>query len=133
MVLAIAASEGGELLIVPLLMYLIAMIYLIRLLLWNSFGKEVYQISKNKIYHYNDYGFFKENITFREFKKLRLGVFDKKVGKVYFSLDKINERNDAFLLFIRLDEFEIQSVLAVDVEELKTVVLEANSAMQRFQ
>lgn len=35
--------------------------YLIRLVLWNKCGKEVFMVSKGRFIHYNDYKYFKDN------------------------------------------------------------------------
>ncbi|WP_310991560.1 hypothetical protein [Aequorivita marina] len=48
-------------------------IYFLRKLLWNTLGKEVYQISNNKVtYHYN-YWVFNDNKQVTAFDKLKLG------------------------------------------------------------
>lgn len=47
-------------------------IYLLRLALWNKYGKEVFVIEKNKFRHYNDYKYFKDNSKEIEYKKLEV-------------------------------------------------------------
>lgn len=37
-------------------------IYFLRLFLWNSFGKEVFEIQKDRVRHYTDYHFFKDEL-----------------------------------------------------------------------
>lgn len=46
--LTIIFSNGGKILIIPLLIYAAASVYFVRLLLWNSMGKEVYKLQKEK-------------------------------------------------------------------------------------
>ncbi len=36
--------------------------FVLKLFLWNTFGKEVFEIEENKILHYTDYRFFKDNL-----------------------------------------------------------------------
>lgn len=43
--------------------------YLIRLVLWNKYGKEVFIAAKGRFIHYNDYKYFKDNYKEIELSK----------------------------------------------------------------
>ena len=133
MILAIISSDDGEIFIIPLLIYVASLIYLGRLLLWNSRGQEVYKISKGQIKYYYDYGLFKDNENTFKFNLFTLGVLDKKNNDVYFSFnDNINERIKEGFLLISLNEDDIESTLSIDINDLAQVIKNIDSKSKDF-
>ena len=53
-------------------------VYLLRLLLWNKFGKEVFLITKDKFVSYNDYKFFRDNYHSMPFSLLRFYIVENR-------------------------------------------------------
>ncbi|MFA5620919.1 MAG: hypothetical protein WDA08_11495 [Weeksellaceae bacterium] len=130
--MAIISSEDGKKFIIPLLIYIASAIYLSRLLLWNSRGKEVYKISKGQITYYYDYGLFKDNENTRKFNLLTLGVLDKRNNDVHFSLDKIRTKAKEGNLLISLDEVDIESTLPLEMNNLVQIIKEADPKIKDF-
>lgn len=130
--MAIISSEDGKIFIIPLLIYIASAIYLSRLLLWNSQGKEVYKISKGQITYYYDYGLFKDNENTRKFNLLTLGVLDKRNNDVHFSLDKIRTKAKEGNLLISLDEEDIESTLPIEINNLVQVIKEIDPKIKDF-
>lgn len=130
--MAIISSEDGKIFIVPLLIYIASAIYLSRLLLWNSRGKEVYKLSKGQISYYYDYGLFKDNENTKKFNLLTFGVLDKNNNDVYFSFDKINNKIKEGYLLISLDEEDVESTLPIEISSLVQVIKKVDMKIKDF-
>jgi hypothetical protein len=48
--------------------------YLLRLYLWNRYGKETFILQKDKLISYNDYKFFKDNYQEMYYKSIRICI-----------------------------------------------------------
>lgn len=130
--LTIIFSEGEKILIIPLLFYAAGSVYFVRLLLWNSMGKEVYKITKGKINYYYDYGWFKDTKTEEEFNILTFGILDSLNDEVYFSFDNLNSKSTEGVLLISLDESDIESMISQKITDLIQKINEIESSVNNF-
>ncbi|TNE28694.1 MAG: hypothetical protein EP346_08390 [Bacteroidetes bacterium] len=88
--------------------------YLLRLILWNAFGKEVYTFEKETVIYYADYKWFKDNR--KEFYAENL------IYKVVHTEEKLG--------FLQLNDGKTQhtSSLPVTIDELYKVIKDVESS-----
>ncbi|WP_029906563.1 hypothetical protein [Prevotella sp. 10(H)] len=73
--------------------------YLLRLYLWNRYGREIFIINKESLEHYFDYKLFKDNRKEIRYNKL----------KIYYSFE--DKLNDASLLREEICKKEVSSII----------------------
>lgn len=83
--------------------------YLLRLILWNAFGKEVYEIHKNTINYHSDYKWFKDN--------------KKQFQRDTLSHKLIESQDDLGFLHLEDGTTEHTSSLAVSIDQLHKIMV----------
>lgn len=80
-ILFINELEIGFGYLITLFIFIGSSLFFFRIYLWNTYGKEIYQIEKNKISYFYDYRLFKDNRKKISFKRLEIA---------YYKLDDLN-------------------------------------------
>lgn len=81
---------------------------MLRISLWNTFGKEIIKISGNKLNYIADYKWFKDKI--KEFNFENINFYLNKVGY---------EEDNKAVLIIKFDkETVLETVTKIDIENL---------------
>ncbi|MCK4920279.1 MAG: hypothetical protein KAS71_04485 [Bacteroidales bacterium] len=66
--------------------------YIVRLFLWNTYGKEIIEINNDSIHYYVDYKLFKESAKSIKKNNFQIGIIKNKInpnaGKLYIKNDK---------------------------------------------
>ncbi|WP_107037552.1 hypothetical protein [Brumimicrobium mesophilum] len=90
--------------------------YLLRIALWNTFGKEVIEISNTQINYIADYGWFKDG-------KKHIDILESKSDPIVFEIRKIGyEEELKGALTITLNEKSIFCVTKMDIPEIEEVI-----------
>jgi len=79
----------------------------LKMFLWNSFGKEVFEIDKEKIFHYTDYRFFKDKLLEQDrgtnIRFERMSVFLNQIEKESALLDAKEDFEKQDFVFVISD------------------------------
>ena len=101
--------------------------YLLRLYLWNQYGKEVFIIQQNDLISYYDYKYFKDNYRKEHFESIRI-YFTHKGRKVNASksLDNIEEIKSKYsIICFNLNGKDIKSIGKIPVEVIINIAKKA--------
>jgi len=86
--------------------------YLLRVFLWNSYGKEVISFNQNNVIYEADYKWFKDG------KKI------KDIDSPNYSIRSIGYEDENFgSLVISSDQYSIESVIKMPTEQLEDLIL----------
>lgn len=107
--------------------------FLFRLLLWNTYGKEIYTISKNEFTAINDYGWFKDN------NRIISGY--NEIAVMYSPVEKPHELNTLnrnsyfdkkidYVISFYIDEEPFVSVVKVHAADLEKFSTEIETLIQ---
>lgn len=103
-------SEVSEGAIIGAIVVTLILLFITRLFLWNTFGKEVFEITDYKLRHYNDYRFFQDELLNVEVSSSTIFTYEKFLNSDSKSdvLDDL-ERNISkeYYLVIRQDDKEL--------------------------
>lgn len=111
----LAVRTGGEIKFGIIIFYLILWlsgVYIVRLMLWNIYGKEVFKKSGETIYYYSDYKLVKDN--FKKFDINESKVFlksSKLYGDIFYHI-LIVSNNDSFNSSIKIQEKDVDFIKA---------------------
>lgn len=89
-------------------------IYLLRLYLWNKFGKEIFIIERDSLTHYYDYKFFKEGRQEYKFKRIEVFFLTKK-NKLYSISQQYNHKEKLSPICFLLDDDLLQSKIELPI------------------
>jgi len=92
--------------------------YLLRISLWNTFGKEVIRIGQEKITYEADYGWFKGNRKEIPVENLRCSI---KPGEY--------EHKDKGVLIFESDQSQIECVALVPMIELEALIVDLSNIL----
>ena len=97
--------------------------YLFRLLIWNSYGRELYIISNNELTSVNDFKWFKDNQRTTPFSDLKIMFADADRPSETFNLtkhetEKARAGKEYIIIFI-VDDATLASVVKINAEHLK--------------
>ena len=88
-------------------------IYMLRITLWNTFGKEVIIFNNSKVTYTADYGWFKDSLK------------SKVINSISFSILNVGyEEDNTGVLFIGDKESNIESVAKLPINELEDLIKE---------
>ena len=106
--------------VLTLVIFLGSSAFFTRLFLWNKYGKEIYEIKKDKIIYFYDYKFFKDNRQEFLTESLRIGFFKEKNSNKLIILDPTSEEvnEGCYLAFVSDDDY-IKSNIPISYQELK--------------
>jgi len=119
----IISSEYGGISFGFLLACLIVWIpggYLLRLGLWNKYGREVFVVEKKKFTHYNDYKYFKDNYKEKDYNEIEIGEA--------FNIGEENDRHSAYIIVSLDGEVAVHSHKKIPV----SVIKEINESLVRY-
>lgn len=89
-------------------------IYLLRLYLWNKFGKEIFIIEHDSLTHYYDYKYFKEGGKEYKFKRIEVFFLTKK-DKLYSISQQYNHKERLSPICFLLDDDLLQSKIELPI------------------
>lgn len=87
--------------------------YLLRLTLWNTFGKELLIFNENQISYIIDYGWFKDSLKTKEIASKTYSI--KQIGY---------DDDDEGVLVIENDNEKIECVTKISINEIKQLIIE---------
>lgn len=98
-----------------LVVYGVLGFYLLRLALWNTYGKEKITISKNSINYFVDYGWFKDRIK-----------QSKTEAPITFSINPIGHTDKRGRLVIGQNDTAINSAIRMPLPQLQELISKLN-------
>ncbi|KQN38179.1 hypothetical protein ASE92_01720 [Pedobacter sp. Leaf41] len=90
--------------------------YLLRISLWNSYGKEIIEISGNKVSYIADYGLFKDNVKELSTENLRFSIIPK-------------DNSEVGVMLFKSDQSQIESVIQLPISELEFLSIDIATAI----
>ena len=114
---ALLGIKGGRVFPLDLLLVVLCSGYLVRLYLWNKYGREVFIINKNEFVMYYDYKLFKDSYRKLYFNSIQVyfeynGVLMNISKGICCSRDeKCNS-----IIYFKLDDKEIKSIGEIPIE-----------------
>jgi len=116
-----------EAIFIPFIIFWGVAIYLLRLYLWNSIGKEVYVIGNGKFYRYFGYKYFKDGRRILEYESIKAKALTSadESKKDYEVLDKSEDRFLGYIEF-NIDEEVVISQIKLDDADLIKLVDQIN-------
>lgn len=112
--------------LIPWSIALFVSIYLLRLFLWNKYGREVFIIKKQIFVHYYDYKLFKDNRTEIKFKNLDV-YFSSRKGNLISINENYGKLPSSSAIYFSLDE----NVLESKIELPTTDIIKIGKAVSR--
>ena len=111
--------NGGEfkfINLVYLLLFGLLFFYMLRISLWNTYGKEIINISKNKLKYTVDYNWFKDKIKEFDYENIT------------FTLSKIgyDEDNKGVLVFDFNNGTVLETVTKIDINDINDLISNLN-------
>lgn len=85
-------------------------VFLLRISLWNYYGKEVYNFGQKNLEYFADYNWFKDSVK------------SMKMSDLYFLFKIYNENDNVGQLLISDGQSEIESVIKLPVDDLEKLV-----------
>ena len=121
--LFVTALDIGVGYVITLIIFLGSSIFFFRNFLWSLHGKEVYDISSNKLEYYYDYKLFKDNLNSLLLSDLKIGYCKKNNPNDVIMHSKMGRVDDfdCYLVFVNKEEF-IKSSIAVHYKNVNDVV-----------
>jgi len=116
-ILNILDGDGFKFLnIVFLLVFGLISFFMLRISLWNTYGKEIIILSEKKLTYIADYKWFKDKIKEFNFEK------------IYFTLNKVGyeEENKAVLIINFENGAVLETVTKIDSKNLNNLLLNLN-------
>lgn len=92
--------------IFSLLLFVISLIFFLRMFLWNAYGKEVFLIENNKVLFYNDYKYFKDNLKQFDFNKIIVGCIPQG-GEDFNKIKEVSKLHDYCRFSILVNDKEL--------------------------
>lgn len=89
--------------LISLVVFVASITYLVRLYLWNTYGKEYFLIENNTILFYNDYKYFKDNVVQIKFNKISFGFILSKNG-TFYDMKNLPDRDEECRFTILIDD-----------------------------
>lgn len=83
--------------------------YIVRLFLWNTYGREIIEINNDSIHYYLDYKLFKESVKSIKKNNLQIGIIKNKINP------------NTGKLFIKNDKNHIESTIEITNEQLNEI------------
>lgn len=114
--------------IVTLIIFIGSGVYFFRLFLWNRYGSEVYQIIRDQFIFFYDYKLFKDRISKKSFKSIKLGYRIQNDAREIFDLEYLShEDKKSYYLSLKVDEEIFNSRTEISASDLKklNMVLDA--------
>jgi len=97
MILGIAMGQGMHIkYLISLFIFGLLGFYMLRISLWNTYGKEIVILNKDKVEYYADYGWFKDGKKLKEFNQQiefgirQIGYEDDNKGGLIIGLEEPN-------------------------------------------
>jgi len=110
--LVLSLSEGNGLtfgIVIVLAIFFLLSFYLLRISLWNTLGKEIIDIGKEKITYTADYGWFKDSVKEIPIQNLECTI-------------RLNQSNTEGVLIFESDEERVESVIELPILVLEDVL-----------
>lgn len=135
-VLATTTIESPFGFFIGFLLFSLCSLYIFRLFLWNSYGREIYSINGNEITSYNDYGLMKDNQQVRRFADLQLCYSRQDNLQNIYDLHNdtlLPEKNDdLYLIQFIIDEEVVSSVVPLQHHGLEVLAKSSDRINRRY-
>jgi len=111
-------------------------LFLMKIFLWNKYGKEYYSVSSNKIAYSFDYNIFKSQIHEKTFKKIELGysIGNYSSEILSFPCEKNEDDIDCYLVFL-IDDEVLKSTIPIkhkNLKEIKSTLFHIYTSQERI-
>ena len=117
-ILSIAMGYGMQIgYFILLIIFGLVGFYLLRIALWNTYGKEIIEITNKQIHYIADYGWFKDG-------KKQIELLENRAEPIAFGIRKIGyEEDNKGALTIMLGEETIFCVTKMNISEIEEVIV----------